>query len=919
MAACNLQKPNICSVFGLEMVGGSAAQQNGSLRLIFTIPRSKPAGQLSATSGRPANRGEGVVVAILPENRLTRRRTVTATIPADMAVEISLAGVIMKRRTFLGGTAGLTAAAAMDQALPLSSAEAAQASNETPHVAPVASHATGVGDRLSFDEGWRFYRGDIELPYPKTGETYGYTKAGAATGPAGLKYDDSGWRVLDLPHDFVVEGPFDENANGDQGYHPKGVGWYRKSFTLPESDRGRYIELQLDGMATLATVWFNGNVVRHNWSGYDSAYIDLTPYAHFGGEPNVVAVRVDSSALQGWWYEGGGIYRHTWLVKRSPVHLITDGVYAHPRKQPDGGWLVQVEATLRNISEKPAQAEVRSMVIDPAGRPVAQGRTMVVVAPLEQAVATIPLAVAGPQLWSVEEPHLYEVQTSVLVDGNQVDRLSTTAGFRTIRFDPTEGFFLNDRHLKIQGTCNHQDHAGVGIALPDSIIEFRLRKLKELGCNALRMSHNAPTRELLDVADRLGLLVMDENRLFNPSPDYLDMLKWLVRRDRNHPSVILWSVFNEEPLQGTPEGYEMVRRMATAVKELDTTRPVTAAMSGGMLNPLSVADAVDVVGFNYQIGDYDKYHAAHPQKPLTSSEDSSAFMTRGVYVDNEARHELGSYDDHAPGWGNLHRVSWKAIATRPFMAGCFVWTGFDYRGEPTPFRWPTISSNFGIMDTCGFPKAAYYIRQAQWVHDRPVLWLIPHWNWPGKEGQPIKVMAMSNAETIELRLNGRSLGTQPVDHFEMNSWQVPYQPGRLEAVARSGGRVAATYAVETTGAPVRLKLTPDRAALDGDGRDAVPVTVEALDSRGRHVATANLPVQFEVSGGKIIGVGNGNPNSYEPDKATARGLYNGYAQVIVQSEKGGAGSLMLRATSPALRAATAVFRVRSVPAVPTVA
>jgi len=824
----------------------------------------------------------------------------------------------MKRRTLLGGTAGLTAAAAMDLALPLSCAEAAQASSETPHVAPVASHATGVGDRLSFDEGWRFHRGDIDLPYPKTGDTYGYTKAGAASGPAGVKYDDSGWRVLALPHDFVVEEPFDENANGDQGYHPKGVGWYRKSFTLPESDRGRYIELQLDGMATLATVWFNGNVVRHNWSGYDSAYIDLTPFAHFGGEPNVVAVRVDSSALQGWWYEGGGIYRHAWLAKRSPVHLITDGVYAHPRKQADGGWLVPVEATVRNISEKPAQAEVRSVVINPAGRPVAQGRATVVVAPLEQAVATIPLAVAGPQLWSVEEPHLYEVRTSVLVDGNQFDRLSTTAGFRTIRFDPTEGFFLNDRHLKIQGTCNHQDHAGVGIALPDSIIEFRLRKLKELGCNALRMSHNAPTRELLDVADRLGLLVMDENRLFNPSPDYLDMLKWLVRRDRNHPSVILWSVFNEEPLQGTPEGYEMVRRMARAVKELDTTRPVTAAMSGGMLNPLSVADAVDVVGFNYQIDDYDKYHAAHPNKPLTSSEDSSAFMTRGVYVDNEAAHVLDSYDDHKPGWGNLHRVSWKAIATRPFMGGCFVWTGFDYRGEPTPFRWPTISSNFGIMDTCGFPKAAYYIRQSQWVHDRPVLWLIPHWNWPGKEGQPVKVMAMSNAETIELRLNGRSLGTQPVDRFEMNSWQVPYRPGRLEAVARSGGRVVATYAVETTGAPAWLKLTPDRAALDGDGRDAVPVTVEALDSHGRHAPTANLPVQLEVSGGKIIGVGNGNPNSHELDKATARSLYNGYAQVIVQSEKGGAGTLMLRATSPGLTAATASLRVRSVTKVPSV-
>jgi beta-galactosidase len=826
---------------------------------------------------------------------------------------------IMRRRTFLGGTSGLTAAAALDLGLPLSSAEAAQASSDTPHVASVASYATGVGDRFSFDERWRFYRGDIEMPSPKTGETYDYTKAGAANGPAGVKYDDSSWRVLDLPHDFVVEGSFDENANGDQGYRPKGVGWYRKSFTLPESDRGRYIELQLDGMATLATVWFNGNVVRHNWSGYDSAYIDLTPFAHFGDKPNLVAVRVDSGAMQGWWSEGGGIYRHTWLVKRSPVHLITDGVYAHPRKEPDGSWLVPVEATVRNIGEKPVQAEVRSILFDPAGRPVAQGRGMVVVNPLGQSVANIPLPLVSPRLWSVEEPNLYEVQTSVLIDGNPADRLSTTAGFRTIRFDPTEGFFLNEKHLKIKGTCNHQDHAGVGIALPDSIIEFRLRKLKELGCNALRMSHNAPTRELLDVADRLGLMVMDENRLFNPSPDYEAMLKWMVRRDRNHPSIILWSVFNEEPLQGTSEGYEMVRRMVAAVKELDTTRPVTAAMNGGMDKPISVADAVDVVGFNYTISLYDKYHAAHPDKPLFSSEDASSVMTRGEYAKDDARHVVDSYDDQPPPWANTHRVAWKAVATRPFMAGCFVWTGFDYRGEPTPYRWPTINSNFGIMDTCGFPKAAYYMRQAMWLEDRPVLSLIPHWNWDGKEGRPVKVRAMSNAETVELRLNGRSLGTQAVDRFEMNDWEVPYQPGRLEAVARRGGRVVATYAVETTGAPVRLKLTPDRAGLDGDGRDAVPVTVEALDSRGRHVPTANLPVQFVVAGGKVIGVGNGDPNSHEPDKATARSLYNGYAQVIVQSEKGGTGMLMLRATSPGLTAATASLHVRSVPAAPSVA
>ncbi len=824
----------------------------------------------------------------------------------------------MKRRTFLGGTTGLTAAAAFDLTLPFAGAEAAVPSNETPHVKPVESYATGVGDRLSFDDGWRFYRGDIAEKRPHSGDdTYQYTKAGAAGGAAAIKFDDSAWRIVYLPHDFVVEGPFAESENVAQGYRPKGVGWYRKTFTLPESDRGKYIELQLDGMATNATVWCNGNVVRHNWSGYDSAYIDLTAFAHFGGEPNVVAVRVDSDVLQGWWYEGGGLYRHAWLVKRAPVHLITDGVYAHPRKQPDGSWLVPVEATLNNVGERPVTAEVRSIVIDPSGRPVARGARTVSVSSLENSVAMFQIAISGPRLWSLEDPALYEVRTTVLVDGKEVDRLTTTAGFRTIRFDPNEGFFLNDRHLKLQGTCNHQDHAGLGVALPDSIIEFRLRKLKELGCNALRMSHNAPTRELLDVADRLGLLVMDENRLFNSSPDYLAMLKWMVRRDRNHPSVILWSVFNEEPLQGTPEGYEMVRRMATAVKELDTTRPVTAAMNGVYIGKVNVADAVDVVGLNYNIDNYDKLHAAYPNKAITSSEDTSAVMTRGEYQSDRAgRHVLSSYDDEFQPWGATHRKAWKAIATRPFLAGAFVWTGFDYRGEPQPFEWPTASSSFGIMDLCGFPKSAYYIHQAQWVQDRPILHLIPHWNWPGREGQPIRVMAMSNADSVELRVNGRWLGEQKVDPFEMNEWKVPYQPGRLEAVARKGGKIVAHTAVETTGAPVSLRLTPDRFALEGDGRDAVPVTVEALDAKGRHVPTANLPVRFEIAGGRIIGVGNGDANSHEPEKGQARSLYNGFAQVIVQSERGRAGALRLKATSPGLRSAAMQIGVRAAPQVP---
>ena len=817
----------------------------------------------------------------------------------------------MERRRFLK-VAGVAAAGS---ALARPGAAVVPVSGEQP-----APMARGPGERLSLDLGWRFHLGDIVTPPPHTGDqSYASTKAGAARGAAALRYDDKAWRTLDLPHDFVVEGPFEEAANVAQGYRPKGVGWYRRTLTLDPADQGKHLEIQFDGIAVNATVWVNGNVVAHNWSGYSSLYIDITAFARFGAEANVIAVRVDADPLEGWWYEGGGIYRHAWLVKRSPVHLITDGVYAHPRKAADGRWTLPVEATVANIGEAAANAEVEVVLIDPDGRTIGQSRASLAVPPLDGAVARLSLEVAEPRLWSVETPTLYQVRTTVRAAGAVTDEATTLCGFRTQRFDPDHGFFLNDKPVKIQGVCIHQDHAGVGIAVPDSIIDFRLRRLKALGCNAIRSSHNAPTRELLDAADRLGFLVMDENRLFNTSPDYMRMLEWLVRRDRNHPSLILWSVFNEEPLQGRREGYEMVRRMAAAVKRLDATRPVTAAINGGMFNAINVTQAVDVVGFNYQIAVYDKFHAANPMKPCTSSEDTSAVSTRGEYVsDRKGRHVLTSYDDEAQPWGATHRTAWKAIATRPYMAGGFVWTGFDYRGEPQPFEWPTVSSSFGIMDLCGFAKDSFYIHQAQWVKDRPVLHISPHWNWVGQEGKAIRVVAMANTETVALLLNGKLIGEQTVDPYQMNQWQVAYAPGRLEAVGKTGGRVVAHAAVETTSAPVALRLTPDRAVLAGDGRDATPITVEALDAKGRPVPTANLPVSFEIAGGRIIGLGNGDANSHEPEKGNARALYNGLAQVIVQTEAGGSGALVLRALAVGLKPAEARIAVRADRGPPTV-
>jgi beta-galactosidase len=773
---------------------------------------------------------------------------------------------------------------------------------------------------LALDRGWLFHLGDIPMP-AITGheQTYRNAKAGNAWGAAATRYNDAAWRKLDLPHDWAVEGPFDPKANVSQGYRPRGIGWYRRYLEVGQAKRGRHFELQFDGIATHTTIWVNGNVVHRNWSGYNASRIDITPYLRYGKAGNTIAVRVDAEAMEGWWYEGAGIYRHAWLVETDPVHVVTDGVHATPRQDKSGNWSIPVEVRLANSGKQAAEVSVEVTLADPAGKVVARRSSRASVPVLGQGSVVLPLAVARPALWSVSSTNLYKVSTMVRQAGRTVDQVALHTGFRSIRFDAAKGFFLNGEHVKLQGVCIHQDHAGVGVALPDAIWEYRLRRLKELGVNAIRFSHNAPAPEVLDMADRMGFLVMDENRNFNPSPEYMGQLEWMVRRDRHHPSVILWSVFNEEPVQGSEIGYEMVRRMTAAVKALDDTRPVTAAMNGGFFTALNVSHAVDVLGANYQVKDYDRYHREHPDQPFTSSEDTSAFMTRGEFVTDPARNVIASYDDDAANWGNTHRDAWQAIASRDWVAGGFVWTGFDYRGEPTPHSWPSVSTFFGIMDLNGFPKTAYYMHQVQWIRERPLIYIAPHWNWAGKEGQPVKVIVMANTERVRLLLNGRDLGEQAVDRYRMNSFQVPYEPGRLEAIAYAGGKEVARTHVETTGPAVRLELVPDRDGLAGDGRDALPITVRALDAQGRAVPVADPLVTFTVGGaGRAIGHGNGDPNSHEDEKGPTRRLFNGLAQLIVQTHADSSGSLTVQASAPGLQPATLAIPVRAVAPLPSV-
>ena len=804
------------------------------------------------------------------------------------------------RRGVLAGTAALGGLAATGISSPAGAAPA-----------PVSQRA-----RLSLDQGWRFHEGDIAFPAILDHEAaYANAKAGNATGAAASDYDDSDWRRVTIPHDWALGQPFDPAQNIDQGYRRRGIGWYRRSFALDPTDRDRHLELQFDGIATHASVWINGTLAYRSFSGFTGFTIDLGPFALFGDDLNTIAIRVDANATEGWWYEGAGLYRHAWLVTRAAVHIATDGLHADPRRDGEG-WSVPVAATLTNARANAASVTVEAVLFDPADRPVARAQTTATIAANGETVAHLSIPVVAPRLWSPDSPTLYRVATRVLRDGQVEDAVDTAIGFRTLRFDAARGFFLNGQALKIKGVCAHQDHAGVGVAVPDSLWDYRLRRLKAMGANALRCAHNPPAAELLDAADRLGIMVMDEHRELSAAADTLDRLGWLIRRDRNHPSIILWSLCNEESLQSSAVGVAMIRRMKAVVRALDETRPITAALNGAMFAQPNIADDLDVVGFNYGTAQYDRYHATYPDRSLLSSEDTSAYMTRGALRTDRAAHVLADTDSEHAGWGLSHRAAWESIATRPFMAGGFVWTAFDYRGEPTPFEWPSVGASFGAMDLCGFAKSAFHIRRALWS-DTPVLALSPHWTWPGLEGQPITIMAITNAERVVIRRDGRIVADRPVDRFAMASVTLPYAPGRIEAIAYRGGRAVAHARIETAGKPVALRLTPDRRALDGDGRDTVPVTVEAIDAKGRAVPVADNAVRFRIDGGTILGVGNGDPTSHESDlpadagRTAARRLFNGLAQVLVQAS--GGSRLVLTAEADGLAAACLPLAVLAVP------
>jgi len=725
-------------------------------------------------------------------------------------------------------------------------------------------------ERLLMDAGWKFHLGN------EWGGGQNLAKAGAGIGPASVVFGDGSWRRVDLPHDWAVELPFDPKADAAHGYKPLGdaypstsVAWYRRTFALPAADAGRRLWLEFDGVFRDCTVFVNGWFAGHHESGYSGFRCDITDVATCGGT-NVVAVRVDATQNEGWFYEGAGIYRHVWLVKTPPLAIAPDGVFVYSRFKdnvPVGAAEIHLEARLANAQATPADAAVRWELSGPDGKlltTVSQtGR--VDAASIGEVRQTT--AIASPQLWSPETPALYRLVTTVAVGGRTVDRVETEFGVRTVAFDADRGFLLNGKPYVLKGTCNHQDHAGVGLALPDRLQYFRIAKLKEMGSNAYRTSHNPPTPELLEACDRLGMLVMDENRLVGSDALHLKWLDELVRRDRNHPSVAVWLLGNEEfTVGGTPDGGRVAATMQALVRRLDPTRPVTYNAAVG--NEFTgINGVIEVRGWSYHIGkdNMDAYHTAHPQQPNVGSEQGSTVGTRGIYANDKDRGYVSAYDDNGQSWSNTAEEWMGFFDPRPWLSGGFVWTGFDYRGEPTPYGWPCINSHFGILDTCGFPKDNYWYYQSWWVA-KPVLHLLPHWNWPGREGQEIDVRALSNCEDVELFLNGRSLGRQALKRTETLKWKAPYAPGVLSAKGFRGGQVVAETRVETTGAPAALQLTPDRATIDANGEDVAVITVAVADAQGRVVPVADNAVSFELQGpGRIIGVGNGDPSCHEPD------------------------------------------------------
>ncbi len=721
----------------------------------------------------------------------------------------------------------------------------------------------------------------------------------------------------------IIEGPFESTCPGGSGagYVNAGIGWYRKTFTLPENIQGKRVFIEFDGVYMNSDVWINGVHLGNRPYGYSSFHYELTPHLKFGDEQNVLAVRVNVQQPCSRWYSGTGIYRNVRLTITDPVHIAHWGIYVTTPDVSENEATVRVATKIQNQSDSAEQVTLETMIVDESGNQVANTTSLQKVGADSGGIFEQIFKLPKPKLWSLESPTLYLIKSKVLVNSRITDSRDTPFGIRIFEFTTDKGFFLNGKHVVIKGVCNHHDLGCLGAAVNKRAIERQLEIMKSMGCNAIRTSHNPPAPELLDLCDRMGFLVMDEafdewkrsktmygyGRFFDEwsERDLRDM----IRRDRNHPSIILWSIGNEIPEQDNTDAYEMAKRLVDICHTEDPTRPVTSACnSPEAADKNGFSKPLDVLGINYSMS---FYQTLKGKARLIASETASAVSTRGEYnlvqdgdkliIKKELNNQCTSYDIVAPGWGNTAELTLKTVKTAPWVAGEFVWTGFDYIGEPTPFSWPSVSSYFGIVDLCGFPKDRYYLYQSRWT-EKPMVHILPHWNWQGFEGQEIPVWCYSNCESVELFLNGKSLGEKKFSETEdlHLEWKVPYSAGALKAVAKNNGKIICTDEVQTAGAPAKILLTPDRSEINANGKDLSYVKVEIVDQEGHLCPNADNVVKFTITGNGIIaGVGNGNPISHEYFKASGRKAFHGLCLVVVQSTDK-AGKIKLNASSDGL-------------------
>ncbi|PWK79073.1 beta-galactosidase [Mucilaginibacter oryzae] len=766
----------------------------------------------------------------------------------------------------------------------------------------------------NFDKSWLFHLGDL---------------AGAQI--AG--FNDAGWRKLDLPHDWSIEGKFnkDNPAKPEGGALPGGIGWYRKVFTVPAANKSKLTYIEFDGVYQKSDVWVNGHHLGFRPNGYISFRYELTPYLKYGGQNNTIAVKVDNSSQpNSRWYSGSGIYRHVRLVAVNKIAVDQWGTFVTTSNVSQASADISVQTAIRNKGGKKGEYKIVTGLYDMAGKAVGGQVTAKLFVNDTLTTAIQKLTLQRPRLWSADAPALYQVISRVMAGNETVDTYKTTVGIRDFYFDTDKGFILNGEKVKIKGVCLHHDLGCLGAAMNVHALARQLKMLKEMGCNAIRTSHNPPSPELLDLADSMGFIVMDEafdcwEKAKEKYDYHLFFKQWHKRdledqvlRDRNHPSVMIWSIGNEIPEQSDSSGFRIAKDLAGIVHRLDSTRPVTAANNHpDTKNQIIRSGAIDLVGYNYHHTDLVGFHERYPDKKFIGTETTSALETRGVYdmpsdsirrwsdEDKQpmnADFTVSAYDNASTPWGSTHEETWKIIKKYDFLSGMFIWTGLDYLGEPTPYTWPARSSYFGIIDLAGFPKDVYYMYQSEWT-SKPVLHLLPHWNW--EPGKTVDVWAYyNNADEVELYLNGKSLGVKKKQGDDLHvMWRVKYAPGTLKAVPRKHGAEVLSAEVKTAGKPALIQLSADKDKLKAGDADLAFITAKVLDKDGNLVPFAKNKIMFRVNGDAFIaGVDNGDPTSHEPFKANYRYAFNGLALAVIQAKQK-SGTVVVSAEADGLPAA----------------